>query len=270
MWIWSLNSPIKLQLFQFLRINANLCLHLHNIKHFNISTFLNLKGLKYKVEQYLLLNPLFPLLQLSSQIFIFNKNSLQLYSPLHVTKSFHHFNFHTSAFYFNKQWLITHFVPLRNAKMNKLRKLSSNTQSLRRETDAKMAHNDIMWWAVIEIYAKQYMNTDGVEWLSQGHIVDMQLRKELNSWLLAQIWNVFYCTKATFLYQISSPSSNFLSIIEKLWFIKLLICSFVPVPPLMLITNFTFQFKPLSPSVHSWSFLSFKCNKIHQLHPTRK
>lgn len=99
------NSPIKLQLFQFLRINASLCLHLHNIKHFNISTFLNLKGLKYKVEQYLLLNPLFPLLQLSSQIFIFNKNSLQPYSPLHVTKSFHHFNFHTSAF---QQTMIDH------------------------------------------------------------------------------------------------------------------------------------------------------------------
>lgn len=69
---------------------------------------------------------------------------------------------------------------------------------------------------------------------------------------------------------IPSASSIFLSIIEKLWFIKLLICSSVPIPPLKLITDFTYQSKPLSPSGHSWPFLSFKCNKIHQLHPTRK
>ena len=63
----------KLQSLLLFRINANLCLYSHIRKHFTISTLLNLKGLKYKVEPYLLLNSSFPMLRISSQIFIFSK-----------------------------------------------------------------------------------------------------------------------------------------------------------------------------------------------------
>lgn len=58
------------------------------------------------------------------------------------------------------------------------------------------------------------------------------------------------------------PSSNFFLIIEKFWFIKLLTRSSVPVPTLKLITDFTFQSEPLSPSGHSWPFISLSVRRF--------
>lgn len=160
--------------FQLLGINAIFYPYSHNRTHFHNSTFLNMKGLKYKVEPYLLLNS-FPLLQFSSQIFIFNKNSLQLYR-----KTFHHFKFHNSAFYFRKQWLITCFVPVGNAKMSKLRKLSWRAQEkgqmhkwftiiLFNKADkdmCKIAHEHRWSWVTIPKSYHWYVVEEGIKYMT--------------------------------------------------------------------------------------------------------